>query len=127
MCWCCRKGVEKLDFFPNPSAVSASSRSLQLGFSEAEFQSVREAMLTRLQKLDSGEYRALVLAAAGLKRLGLEDRISQYFEPGRSFRRQDRESLAVQGRQDGRLWIPERLTIWPPAMRPSASRPLSGP
>ncbi len=38
-------------------------------------------MITRLAKLDSGEYSALVLAAAGLKRLGLAGRISRYFEP----------------------------------------------
>ena len=44
-----------------------------------EFKSVRGNVLTRLKKLDEGEYGALVLAAAGLKRLGLEDRISRYF------------------------------------------------
>ena len=32
------------------------------------------------KKLDSGDYSALVLAAAGLKRLGLENRISRYFD-----------------------------------------------
>jgi hydroxymethylbilane synthase len=36
---------------------------------------------TRLRKLDEGQYAAIVLAAAGLKRLGLADRIAQYFEP----------------------------------------------
>ena len=76
------KGVEKLDF-SKPIGCSSQRRILQLKelFPEAEFQSVRGNVLTRLQKLDSGEYGALVLAAAGLKRLGLEDRISQYFEP----------------------------------------------
>ena len=34
---------------------------------------------TRLQKLDDGDYDAIVLAAAGLERLGFDDRISQEF------------------------------------------------
>jgi hydroxymethylbilane synthase len=37
---------------------------------------VRGNLDTRLRKLDAGEYGALVLAAAGLRRLGLEARIS---------------------------------------------------
>ncbi|MEE4380274.1 MAG: hydroxymethylbilane synthase [Candidatus Competibacteraceae bacterium] len=36
---------------------------------------------TRLAKLDAGEYDAIILAAAGLKRLGLDSRISAYLEP----------------------------------------------
>jgi hydroxymethylbilane synthase len=36
---------------------------------------------TRLRKLDEGHYDAIVLAAAGLKRLGLESRIQHVFEP----------------------------------------------
>jgi hydroxymethylbilane synthase len=36
---------------------------------------------TRLRKLDEGQYHAIVLAAAGLKRLGLESRIRARFEP----------------------------------------------
>jgi len=35
---------------------------------------------TRLQKLDNGEYDAIILAAAGLKRLEFEDRITQFIE-----------------------------------------------
>ena len=40
---------------------------------------VRGNVLTRLRKLDEGQFSALVLAAAGLKRLGLEERITRYF------------------------------------------------
>ncbi|MDW6002571.1 hydroxymethylbilane synthase [Vibrio mangrovi] len=39
---------------------------------------------TRLAKLDAGEYDAIILAAAGLKRLNLEDRIRNYLEPEQS-------------------------------------------
>jgi hydroxymethylbilane synthase len=45
------------------------------------YQTVRGNLNTRLRKLDAGEYQALVLAAAGLKRLGMEARIQQYFDP----------------------------------------------
>ncbi len=37
---------------------------------------------TRLAKLEAGEYDAIILAAAGLERLGLDGHISQVFEPG---------------------------------------------
>ena len=36
---------------------------------------------TRLAKLDAGEYDAIILAAAGLERLGLDERITYRFEP----------------------------------------------
>ena len=85
------KGVEKLDF-SKPIGCSSQRRILQLKelFPEAEFQSVRGNVLTRLQKLE----------AAGLKRLGLEDRISQYFEPEEIIPAAGQGILAVQGRQD---------------------------
>ena len=34
-------------------------------------------MITRIEKLDSGEFDCIILAAAGLKRLGFESRIHQ--------------------------------------------------
>jgi len=42
----------------------------------AVFENIRGNLDTRLRKLDAGEYDALVLAAAGLRRLGFESRIS---------------------------------------------------
>ena len=45
-------------------------------FPEARFLPVRGNLGTRLRKLDAGEYDALVLAAAGLRRLGRTDRIT---------------------------------------------------
>ena len=50
-------------------------------YPEAVIQPVRGNVLTRLEKLDSGEYGALILAEAGLKRLGLSDRIAYRFSP----------------------------------------------
>ncbi len=53
-------------------------RSAQLAplLPRARFAGIRGNVDTRLRKLDNGEYHALVLAAAGLRRLGLEARIS---------------------------------------------------
>ena len=45
-------------------------------FPGARFENVRGNLDTRLRKLDDGHYDALVLAAAGLRRLGFESRIS---------------------------------------------------
>jgi hydroxymethylbilane synthase len=42
---------------------------------------LRGNVQTRLQKLDQGEYQAIILAAAGLKRLQLNDRIKSYLSP----------------------------------------------
>ena len=42
---------------------------------------IRGNVDTRLRKLDAGEYDGIVLAAAGLKRLGLEERITEHIDP----------------------------------------------
>jgi len=52
---------------------------------------LRGNVVTRLGKLDGGDYQAIVLASAGLQRLGLESRISQEFGP------QDMLPAAAQG------------------------------
>jgi hydroxymethylbilane synthase len=49
---------------------------LRANFPDANFQNVRGNLDTRLRKLDSGDYDLLVLAAAGLRRLGFSSRIS---------------------------------------------------
>lgn len=85
--------------YDKPIGSSSFRRTLQLKalFPEAEFKSIRGNVLTRLQKLDGGEYGALVLAAAGIKRLGLEARISRYFEPHEIIPAAGQGILAVQG------------------------------
>jgi hydroxymethylbilane synthase len=47
----------------------------------AEILSLRGNVNTRLAKLDAGEYDAIILAAAGLKRLGMANRITQRLNP----------------------------------------------
>ena len=60
---------------------------------------VRGNVLTRLEKLDSGEFSALILAAAGIKRLGLWARVSRVFEPREMLPAGCQGILAVQGRR----------------------------
>ena len=69
-------GATELDR-SKPIGCSSARRRIQLArlFPDCEVRPVRGNVQTRLRKLDSGEYGALVLAAAGLHRLGLEDRM----------------------------------------------------
>ena len=59
-------------------ATSSIRRIAQLSsiIPQARFTAIRGNVDTRLRKLDTGEYEALVLAAAGLRRLGFAARIS---------------------------------------------------
>ena len=74
------EGVTELDH-SKPIGCSSRRRQLQLMalFPDMDIEPVRGNVQTRLAKLDAGRFSALVLAAAGLKRLGLENRISRYF------------------------------------------------
>ena len=51
---------------------------LQARFPHLKIESLRGNLQTRLRKLDEGQYAAIILAAAGLIRLGLESRIQEY-------------------------------------------------
>ena len=83
-----------------PIGTSSLRRALQLKalYPEYETMSVRGNLQTRLKKLDEGQYGALVLAAAGLKRLGLEHRIHRYFTPEEIIPAAGQGILGVQGR-----------------------------
>ena len=85
-----------------PVGCASLRRKLQLEklFPGVAVRPVRGNVLTRLQKLDRGEYGALVLASAGLKRLGLEHHIARYFEPSELLPAAGQGILAVQVRAD---------------------------
>lgn len=72
---------ETLESMPAGSVVGTASlrRELMLRskFPHLVVKPVRGNVGTRLRKLDSGEYDALIMASAGLKRLGLEERIHE--------------------------------------------------
>ncbi|KMT21839.1 hydroxymethylbilane synthase [Clostridium cylindrosporum] len=59
---------------------------------------IRGNLQTRLSKLDSGQFSAIVLAAAGIKRLGLEHRIGRFFSTDEVIPPAGQGVLAVQGR-----------------------------
>lgn len=93
------EGVDTIDF-SKPIGCSSSRRILQLEklYPNAHFGLIRGNVQTRLKKLDSGEYSATILAAAGLKRLGLTDRISRYFSTDEMIPAAGQGVLAMQGR-----------------------------
>ena len=72
---------KQLDTLPEGSVIGTSSlrrlAQLRYHFPHLSFKDVRGNVNTRLAKLDAGEYDAIILAAAGLQRLGMSDRIHQ--------------------------------------------------
>lgn len=83
-----------------PIGSASSRRAVQLKklFPGYRIEPVRGNLQTRLRKLDEGSYGALVLAAAGLKRLGLEHRICRYFTVDEMIPAAGQGIIAVQGR-----------------------------
>lgn len=83
-----------------PIGSSSARRNLQLRrlYGGVPTAVVRGNVLTRLSKLDHGDYCALILAYAGLKRLGLADRASKVFEPSEMIPAAGQGIMAVQGR-----------------------------
>jgi len=63
-----------------------------------EIVSLRGNVNTRLGKLDAGEFDAIVLAAAGLKRLGFEDRITEILSPETSLPSMGQGAIGIECR-----------------------------
>ncbi|EPL6456850.1 MULTISPECIES: hydroxymethylbilane synthase [Providencia] len=76
---------DNIDALPKGSVVGTSSLRRQCQLRELRpdlvIRDLRGNVGTRLSKLDNGEYDAIILAVAGLKRLGLEARIRTALEP----------------------------------------------
>lgn len=74
-----------LEELPSGAVVGTSSlrreAQLRARFPQLEVKPLRGNLDTRLGKLDKGEYDAIILAAAGLRRLGLADRIRALLDP----------------------------------------------
>lgn len=102
----------RLDELPDGSVVGTSSlrrqSQLQARFPHLKIESLRGNLQTRLRKLDEGQYAAIILAAAGLKRLGLEDRIAQLIAPEDSIPAVGQGALGIEiraDRDDVRAWL----------------------
>lgn len=72
---------KQIDTLPDGAVIGTSSlrrlAQLRHHFPHFTFKDVRGNLMTRMAKLDDGEYDALILAAAGLQRLGMGARIHQ--------------------------------------------------
>ncbi len=69
-------------------------------YNRVNVKSIRGNVETRIKKLDNGEYDGIILAAAGLKRLGLDNRISKYFNSDEIIPAAGQGALAVEFRKD---------------------------
>jgi len=69
-------------------------------FPQAEILSLRGNVNTRLAKLDAGEYDAIILASAGLKRLGLAERITAPLTPDESLPAMGQGAIGIECRID---------------------------
>ena len=97
-------GLAELKLLPNAARVGTGSprRQAQLRYLRPDLQlsEVRGNVETRLRKLDEGQYDALVLAAAGLTRLGLARRVSCELPPPTIYPAVGQGAIGVECRTD---------------------------
>lgn len=93
---------KQLDTLPEGSVIGTSSlrrlAQLRHHYPYLEFKDIRGNVNTRLAKLDSGEYDAIVLAVAGLQRLDMSDRIHQNIAPEISLHAVGQGALGIECR-----------------------------
>lgn len=100
------EGIAELDVSKPIGCASARRRiQIQVLYPYMDVKPIRGNLQTRLRKLDSGEYAALVLAEAGLNRLGLQRRISRRFTQEEMLPSAGQGIMAIQGRGDFDLSI----------------------
>ncbi|QDT35058.1 hydroxymethylbilane synthase [Thalassoglobus polymorphus] len=96
--------VRTFDDLPAGSRIGTGSprRQSQLLSSrrDLELLEIRGNLDTRLKKLDTGEYDAIILAEAGLRRLGLEQRISFLLTPPLMLPAVGQAALGIECRED---------------------------
>ena len=89
-----------LEDLPAGSIVGTSSlrrqSQLQARFPTLKIESLRGNLQTRLRKLDEGQYAAIILAAAGLIRLGLSERIRSVISPEHSIPAVGQGALGIE-------------------------------
>ncbi|QMT40640.1 hydroxymethylbilane synthase [Neisseria shayeganii] len=98
---------ERLEDLPAGAVVGTSSlrreAQLRARYPHLQVRPLRGNVQTRLAKLDAGEYHAVILAAAGLQRLGLDGRIRQILSPADSLPAAGQGALGIEiaeGRYD---------------------------
>ena len=95
---------ENLAALPAGSVIGTSSlrreSQLRARFPHLRIEPLRGNVQTRLRKLDEGQYAAIILAAAGLKRLGLGDRIRNIISSDDSLPAVGQGALGIECRAD---------------------------
>ena len=95
---------DSLQSLPAGSVVGTSSlrreSQLRARFPHLKIEPLRGNVQTRLRKLDEGQYAAIILAAAGLKRLGLGDRIRNVISSDDSLPAVGQGALGIETRAD---------------------------
>jgi hydroxymethylbilane synthase len=111
----------QIDSMPEGAVIGTSSlrrlAQLRHHFPHFTFKDVRGNLNTRMTKLDAGEYDALILAVAGLERLGMSDRIHQILPPEISLHAVGQGALGIECRADDRELIDLLKAIEHPATR----------
>ena len=107
-----------LEDLPANSIVGTSSlrrqSQLQARFPHLKIESLRGNLQTRLRKLDEGQYAAIILAAAGLIRLELGNRIRQFIAPEHSIPAVGQGALGIEISADR----PDLIAILAPLNHP---------
>lgn len=95
---------QHLDELPHGAVVGTSSlrRQCQLRakYPHLQIKDLRGNVGTRLTKLDNQEYDAIILAAVGLKRLGLQNRIKQYIDTDLILPAVGQGAIGIESRAD---------------------------
>lgn len=118
----------QLETLPEGSVIGTSSlrrlAQLRHHYPHLSFKDVRGNLNTRLAKLDAGEYDALILAYAGLHRLGMGDRIHQSISPEVSLHAVGQGALGIECRagDSDTLAVIKALEHLPTAQRCHAER-----
>jgi hydroxymethylbilane synthase len=126
----------QLQHLPSGATVGTSSlrreSQIRARFPHLDVQPLRGNVNTRLRKLDEGQYAGIILAAAGLRRLGLADRITGLLEPADSLPAAGQGALGVECREE-RTDLAELLapldhpeTAWCVRAERAVSRALAG-
>ncbi len=111
---------KKLEDLRQGAVVGTSSlrRATQLRAlrPDLDIREIRGNVDTRLRKLDSGEYEAIMLASAGLRRLGLSDRIAEDFSVDEMTPAPGQGALGIETRLSGSGYDAARLlndaSVW---------------
>jgi hydroxymethylbilane synthase len=124
------RGAREFEALPAGSRIGTSSRRrramLQHWREDVQIEDLRGNVPTRIRKLDEGAYEAIVLAGAGVKRLGMHERISSWLPEERLPPAVGQGAVAVQTRADDEatLLCVRRLDHRPTRQATAAERAL---